>query len=326
MSYYGVNTVHQKLLVVTPRAKLLEMFANFLSSFDILQSSQQPSSPQVFPRIHMNFMNFTNKDLCSLLFTQETPKKAKYTVCGKMYKQGNGYTNQMHHLLKKHPDYPQLAEAAFRRGNPLGLTMPDQRTNEIFRWIEWCVFDRRPVSFCERALVRKNATMVPIAANILQKHIDLLYGYTRDVIAAKLPEKFGLVLDGWSSGGRHFIAIMAVYHDPSVDNPGSRTPGYDESIQCVSGRFGLLAFCPPSDEEDLGAQSLFDLIADTLSTFNPSVTRNSALERPIFRRNLRRSFCVDLCIMMPCPCHCTHERGIYSRRFSDLSSYDLRLS
>ncbi|OWY90259.1 hypothetical protein PHMEG_00041701 [Phytophthora megakarya] len=176
-------------------------------------------------------MNFTNKDICSLLFTLETPNKAKCTVCGNVYKQGNGYTNQMHHLLKKHPDYRQLAEAAFRRGNLLGLTMPDQRTNEIFRWIEWCVFDRMPVSFCERALVRKNATMAPIAANTLQKHIDLLYGYVRDVIAAKLPEKFGLVLDGWSSGGRHFIAIMAVYHDPSVSNPGSRKPGYDESIQ-----------------------------------------------------------------------------------------------
>ncbi|OWZ08819.1 hypothetical protein PHMEG_00018582 [Phytophthora megakarya] len=148
-------------------------------------------------------MNFTNKDICSLLFTQNTPNKTKCTVCGNVYKQGNGYTNQMHHLLKKYPDYPQLAEAAFRRGNPLGLTMPDQRTNEIFRWIEWCVFDRMPVSFCD---------------------------YVRDVIAAKLPETFGLVLDGWSSGGRHFIAIMAVYHDPSVSNPGSRKPGYDESI------------------------------------------------------------------------------------------------
>ncbi|ETL79431.1 hypothetical protein L917_19940 [Phytophthora nicotianae] len=213
-------------------------------------------------------MNFTNKDICSLLFTEETPNKAKCCVCGKIYKQGNGYTNQMHHLLKMHPDYPRLAEAAFRRGNPMGLTMADQRTNEIFRSIEWCVLDRMPVSFCERALVRKNASMVPMAASTLQRHIDLLYGYVRDVIAAKLPEKFGLVLDGWSSGGRHFIAIMAVYHDASVNNVGGRKPGYDESIQCVSRRFVLLAFCPLGDEEDLGAQSLFDLIADTLSTFN----------------------------------------------------------
>ncbi|OWZ04100.1 hypothetical protein PHMEG_00024060 [Phytophthora megakarya] len=81
-------------------------------------------------------MNFTNKDNCSLFFTHKTPNKVKCTACGTVYKQGNGYTNQMHQLLKTHHDYPQLAEAAFRRGNPLGPTMPDQRTNEIFRQIE----------------------------------------------------------------------------------------------------------------------------------------------------------------------------------------------
>lgn len=72
------------------------------------------------------------------------------------------------------------------------------------------MLDRMPLSLCERALVRTNASMAPIAASTLQRYIALLYGYVRDVIAAKLPEKFGLVLDGWSSGGRHFIAIMAV--------------------------------------------------------------------------------------------------------------------
>ncbi|KAG6954994.1 hypothetical protein JG688_00012100, partial [Phytophthora aleatoria] len=39
-------------------------------------------------------------------------------------------------------------------------------------------------------------------------------------------------------------------------------------IQCLTCRFVLLAFCPLGDEEDLSAQSLFDLIADTLSTCN----------------------------------------------------------
>ncbi|OWZ07842.1 hypothetical protein PHMEG_00019710 [Phytophthora megakarya] len=80
--------------------------------------------------------------------------------------------------------------------------MPAQRTNEILRWIEWCVFDRMLVNFCKRALVRKNATMAPSAAYTVQKHIDQPYGYVRDVIAAKLPDTFGLVLDGWSSSGR----------------------------------------------------------------------------------------------------------------------------
>ncbi|GMF17844.1 unnamed protein product [Phytophthora lilii] len=56
--------------------------------------------------------------------------------------------------------------------------------------------------------------MEPISAATLQKYIDHLYTYVRDGIALKLPEKFGVALDGWSSAGRHFIAIMAVFDDP----------------------------------------------------------------------------------------------------------------
>ncbi|KAG6943462.1 hypothetical protein JG688_00017584 [Phytophthora aleatoria] len=61
---------------------------------------------------------------------------------------------------------------------------------------------------------------------------------------------------------------MAVFEDPSVSQPKERNLDYDESIQCLTRRFVLLAFCPLGDEEDLGAQSLLDLIADTLSNFN----------------------------------------------------------
>ncbi|KAE9335464.1 hypothetical protein PR003_g13006 [Phytophthora rubi] len=61
-----------------------------------------------------------------------------------------------------------------------------------------------PVSFCERHLVRKNAKMDPIAAATPSKSIQLLYGYIRDIIAAKLPDRFRIVLIGWTSGGRSF--------------------------------------------------------------------------------------------------------------------------
>ncbi|EGZ18605.1 hypothetical protein PHYSODRAFT_498289, partial [Phytophthora sojae] len=55
-----------------------------------------------------------------------------------------------------------------------------------------------------------------------------------------LPASFGLVRDGWTSGGRHYIAIFAVF-------------GSDSTVEV---------------EEDMGAQSQYDLIADTLSRYN----------------------------------------------------------
>ncbi|KAG3134401.1 hypothetical protein PC128_g26216 [Phytophthora cactorum] len=210
----------------------------------------------------------TNKDLYALLFTELSPNQARCNTFLKIYNSGKGYTYQVHHLLKHHPDYQELAAAAFRKGNRFGLSLPDQRISDVFRWIGWYVIERIPVSFCERPLVRKNAKMEPISAATLQKYIDLLYTYVRDGITATLPHKFGLVLDGRSSGSRHFIANMAVFEDPSVSQPKERNPDYDESIQCLTRRFVLLALCPLRDEEDLEALSLFDLFADTLSTFN----------------------------------------------------------
>ncbi|KAG3108228.1 hypothetical protein PI124_g12454 [Phytophthora idaei] len=176
-------------------------------------------------------MKFTNKDLYALLFTEVSLNQARCNTCLKIYNSGNGYTNQVHHLLKRHPEYQELAVAAFLKGNRFGLSLPDQRTSGVFRWIEWCVMERMPVSFCERPLVRKNAKMEPISAATLQKYIEL-------------------------------------FEDPSVFQPKERNPDYDESIQCLSRHFVLLVFCPLGDEEDLGAQSLLDLIADTLTTFN----------------------------------------------------------
>jgi hypothetical protein len=43
---------------------------------------------------------------------------------------------------------------------------------------------------------------------------------------------------------------------------------YFEDTDCYTRHFVPLAFCPLAIEEDLGAQSLFDLIADTLSRYN----------------------------------------------------------
>ncbi|KAG3060677.1 hypothetical protein PC121_g13335 [Phytophthora cactorum] len=213
-------------------------------------------------------MEFTNKDLYYLLFTELSPNQARCNTCINVFKSGNGYTNQVHHLLKRHPDYQELAAAVFRKGNRFGVTLPDQRTCEVFRWVEWCIRDRMPVSFCERPLVRKNAKMEPISAATLQKYLDALYGLVREVTATTLPDKFGIVLDALTTGGRHYFAIMAVFDDPSAAQPKQRHLNYDESIQCLTRRFVLLAFCPLGDEEDLSTQSLVDLIDDTLSTYN----------------------------------------------------------
>eukprot|EP00644_Phytophthora_capsici_P002609 jgi/Phyca11/105571/e_gw1.11.550.1 len=75
-------------------------------------------------------------------------------------------------------------------------------------------------------------------------------------------------MDGWTSAGWHYVAIFAVFDDTSASGPTPVTgEDYFDDLDCLSRRFLLLAFSPVDEEEDLSAQSLFDLIADTLSLY-----------------------------------------------------------
>jgi hypothetical protein len=78
-----------------------------------------------------------------------------------------------------------------------------------------------------------------------------------------LPEKFGLVLDRWTSGSRHYVAIFSVYDDGSRLIPRDGNDDYFDDLDYSSRQYFLLAFSPV-EAENLFAQSLFDLIADSL--------------------------------------------------------------
>lgn len=85
-------------------------------------------------------------------------------------------------------------------------------------------------------------------------------------VAKVLPKRYGIVLDGWTSGERYYVAIYAVFNDPDgTEVP--RASDYHDDLECLSCRFVLLSFSPMEDEGDLSAQSLFDLIADNLSRY-----------------------------------------------------------
>ncbi|KAE8986324.1 hypothetical protein PF011_g20033 [Phytophthora fragariae] len=128
--------------------------------------------------------------------------------------------------------------------------------------------DCLPLSFCERDLVRRNAKLPRVCVKTLKLYLDGMVEVVTLRIIEILPRRYGIVLDGWTSGGRHYIAIFAVFNNPSLD--GTRVPrssDYHDDLEYHSRRFVLLAFCPMEDEGDLSARSLFDLIADTLSKY-----------------------------------------------------------
>ncbi|KAE8969351.1 hypothetical protein PR003_g28662 [Phytophthora rubi] len=212
----------------------------------------------------------SNKLVCRLLFTKKSKDEFVCSTCSKVCKSAHGYTNLIAHLRSNHPTYLEDASQAARNRNALRLRVVDDETRNIFRWCEWVVMDRLPLAFVERKMTRKNASLPSISEKTLKSYLVRVYQSTEARVAEELPPSFGIVLDGSTFNGRHYIAIFAVFDDPTMchGTPSDDVSEYFDDTDCFTRRFLLLALCPLDVEEDLGAQSLFDLIADTLSRYN----------------------------------------------------------
>jgi len=212
----------------------------------------------------------TNKLVVTLMFTKKSREEYMCSTCSKTCRSAHGYTNLITHLRTNHPSYLEDAAQAAKDRNALRLRVIDEETRNIFRWCEWTVMDRLPLSFVERKMTRKNAVLSPISEKTLKTYLVRVFESAEVRAAEELPATFGIVLDGSTFSGRHYIAIFAVFNDPDMCSGTSAQDhsDYFEDTDCYTRRFVLLAFCPLDVEEDLGAQSLFDLIADTLSRYN----------------------------------------------------------
>ena len=110
-----------------------------------------------------------------------------------------------------------------------------------------------PFVFVESALTRKYSKMEPLSRNSLMKYLRLLTAEVEKMVLNELPEKFGIVIDGWSEGNRHYIAVFACY-----DLVGKA-------------RMTFLSIAPPF-EEKYDAASHQDFIVDVLSVYGKGLT------------------------------------------------------
>ena len=133
------------------------------------------------------------------------------------------------------------------------LSINDKARN-IFGWIEWILNANLPFTFADSEYTKKYASLSTISSRTLQKYIIALGHSIEDNIKQNLPEKFGIVIDGWKEGTTHYIAIFAAF----ADNKGQR-----EQI--------LLTITPPIDETNYNAETHAALIVDTLDLFDHKV-------------------------------------------------------
>lgn len=87
----------------------------------------------------------------------------------------------------------------------------------------------------------------------MKKYIFEITKRVEITIAASLPDYFGVILDGWSEGNTHFVAVFACY---SVDGDA---------------KYPLIAISPLFDETNFGAESHKAFLGDLLELFGKSL-------------------------------------------------------
>jgi len=167
----------------------------------------------------------TNKQLFEYWFTAipDTPHtwKCKSEACTRPVKCdiSNGYSNIVKHLNSKHNNpighFAQVVHNAII-ASPEHLEHYFNTTQDgknVYSWLHWIIRDNLPFTFCESAQTRKNSILKPISRNTLSKY---LFEITKEVelkVKELLPERFGIVMDGWTEGTTHYFGVFAVFSD-----------------------------------------------------------------------------------------------------------------
>ena len=194
----------------------------------------------------------TNKQIVDHFYVSTDSKDIYKCLCGAKRKQNikNGYHNLISHLQNHHSDY-EKAVSFGKQSTMNEFASTSKKTSNIYGWLEWTIMESREFSFCEKDLVRKYTKLEPLSRASLMKYMNMVTVKVENEITKDLPTKFGLIIDGWSSGTTHYLAVFACYP--------SNSP--------------LLAFSPLLNEEDLNAESHVEFIETILTLYNSDLSR-----------------------------------------------------
>lgn len=123
-----------------------------------------------------------------------------------------GYTNLKSHLVQCIPEYEtKYAARASRDGNSSSQNVVDRISSNLYGWINLVVTGDLPFSYVSRPLVRQHSRLNSISPITLLKYLDQLGFECEGVLIGVLPDRFGLLFDGWDDG--YYIGTFVNWYD-----------------------------------------------------------------------------------------------------------------
>jgi hypothetical protein len=164
----------------------------------------------------------------------------------------SGYSNEMNHVRNKHPDFIEIMK---QEGQQRSLNfVPTQDAKDIYLWMVLIILENREFSMVESPYMRSLANnRKQICTTTFMKYKYRVGLLVWKKIKDSLPDKFGIVFDGWSQGTVHYVAIFAEY--PLIEL-GKSTK---KSV--------LLAMQPLLNETNQGAVNYVEFFNSTLRCY-----------------------------------------------------------
>ena len=158
-------------------------------------------------------IKYKSKDKYAFFYTFKENNSHTCKVCVDDIIQNlrNGYRNLLNHL-NKHDWEPMISDKDTKTKLPFSV---DTKAINVHKWLKWIFGSKLPFSFADGELTRNNTNLESRSRQTLTKDMHCVVLEVEQVIRLILPDSFGLVLDGWSDGGSHFIGAYALCPDGS---------------------------------------------------------------------------------------------------------------
>ena len=162
-------------------------------------------------------LQISSTELCNLCFQAVEGKEGYFccNLCNVQRKKSNGFSNLVSHLEDKHindlKDF--INKETSNKSGPLNafLRPLSKDAKNLHGWIEWIVMGDLPQLFVEDTYTKRYTKLESISRHTLQKYMEEVLHEVQDEITKELPTSFGIMFDGWSCGGEHYIGVYATW-------------------------------------------------------------------------------------------------------------------
>lgn len=194
------------------------------------------------------------------MFFQKIRSSTKWKcICNTVREKGQGWSNLLSHIHSQHANFMTQSSLEKALKTPRAHQELTTKTIWLNTWMELVCIRLQPFSFVEDELIRRTVSVDPISRNSLTKYMSLLTHRVERHISACLPDKFAIVIDGWTNCETHYLAVFGTY--PCHEHEENNGKNYSSV---------LLAVSPLLDETTLTASAHEETISYILSVYDKS--------------------------------------------------------